>query len=385
MNSFRRIITFVVLVSSSLVVARCSKGFESDRHSEGASLSFFTPGEGSVTPSTDKIADDCAANSDYDACIFKKNPVAQEGAAVADANSVRKFGVKLRGLSRTGWLENPRLKILTLHTPRASLIERSKFKSQISPGSSYLEQVSAYYYGNLAFEYLEKQVGSERLPIQALKIYADDGFTGFSSINGSIHLEKKSTRLPKAMSGEVVVQLIGQSLASRLSERRVHETNPTQHKTCDLEAKGCCASASGCSQALLNGFGDYVAAMIFPVNAKLGESISSSTQGQQICTLRRDLAQLATRTRAQAYAACTVQGSAVVMGSWYAAVWWRMRNQLEAQEAGGAQDIDKLFFDHARAWTGSFTFTDAKNEALRLSALYKDGKYTSGLPVCDLA
>jgi hypothetical protein len=366
------------LVLAALLLAGCS-GYKGMETPDPSSLSFFTAGDGTLNPSSDKLSSDCVTNKDFDACIFKKNPVAQENGAVSDLNSVRKFGVKLRGLATTGFLENPKLKVLTLSTPRASMLDMSKFKSQITDDTSYVEQISAYYYGNLAMEYLEKQVGADRLPGGTMKLYVDDAFTGFSSSNSSIHFEKKSSRPSKALSGEIVVQLIGQSIASRLSDKKIHSSTTAQHKSCELEAKGCCSTTMGCSQALLNGFGDYMSAMIFPASAKLGETVSGSAQGQSVCSVRRDLALLSTKTKTQVFAACPSQGYAVLMGTWYAAIWWKMRNQLEAQEAGSAQDIDKLFFDHARAWTGGFTFTDAKVEALRLSALYKNGKYTSAM------
>jgi hypothetical protein len=366
------------LVLIALLLSGCSP-YEATQTPNPSSLSFFNVGDGSLTPSSDKLSDSCLSDKDFDACIFKKNPVAQEQGAVSDVNSVRKFGVKLRGLATTGFLENSKLKVLTLTTPRASLLDLTKFKAQVSGDTSYVEQVSAYYYGNLAMEYFEKQVGTERLPQGALKLYVDDAFTGYSSTNSSIHFEKKAAKTPKALSGEIVVQLIGQSIASRLSDRQIHSSSSAQHKSCELEAKGCCATTMGCSQALLSGFGDYTSAMVFPASAKLGETIAGSAQGQSVCTFRRDLALLATKTKPQVFAACASQGYSVLMGSWYAAIWWKMRNQLEAQEAGSAQDIDKLFFDHARAWTGGFTFTDAKVEALRLSALYKSGKYTAAM------
>ncbi len=369
------LVTFLI---ATLATTGCSE-MKSSATPDPSSLSFFTDGDGSLTPSSDKLSANCADDSSFDACIFQKNPVAQEQGVVADLNAARKFGVKLRGLATTGFLENDRVRVLTLSTPRASLLERAKLKGSIAGDVSYVEQASAYYYANLALEFLEKQVGSERLPEGVLKIYADDAFTGYSAMNGSIHLEKKSTRTPKALSGEVVTQLLGQSLASRLSGRQVHAAGSAQHKSCELEARGCCATTMGCSQALLNGFGDYVGAMIFPTSTRLGESLSNSVQGQQLCSLRRDLASMITRTRAQVFAACSSQGYAPLMGSWYASLWWRLRGQMEAQEAGGAQDIDKIFFDHARAWTGSYTFADAKAEALRLSALYKGGKYTSAI------
>ncbi len=354
----------------------CSK-FDAQKVTDPLDGSFFIKGEGSLNPSSDKISSDCAADAQFDACLFLKNPVAQEKGpvAAADLNSVRRFGVKMRGLNRTGYLENSWFQVYALTTPRFSLAVRSALKAPAADGKSDLEQISAYYWGNRALEYFQSRVGSERIPLRGVKIYPDDAFTGYSSANNSIHLEKKSNQIAKALSGEVVVYLLGQALVDGLSGKKLFTKDLTQHNYCNLDPKGCCTTEMGCAQALGNSFGEYMAAMAFPDTARVGESIGGAIEGQKICGLARSLSLLSVKTKTEVFSACPPSGRAVLMGAWYASLWWKLRTQLEAGEAGTSADIDKLFFDHAKAFDSTSTFAEAKAEALRLAASYKGGKF----------
>ncbi|NJL23861.1 MAG: hypothetical protein HC902_00855 [Calothrix sp. SM1_5_4] len=213
---------------------------------------LFSEGSTELNPATDKIAADCARNSAFDACLYRKNPVAQKGAVVeaSDLNGLRVFGVKIRGLSASGHLENKTISVVTAFTPRFSLLAKDALKSDYDPGSSRLEQVSAYYWATRTVDYLGARVGRERVPLSGLRIYPDDAFTGFTSEDGAIHLEKNATGVPKAFSGEVVAHLLGQALAHELSGRRALSRGGSGHRACLLNPRGCCASEVGCAQAL---------------------------------------------------------------------------------------------------------------------------------------
>lgn len=352
----------------------------------GLPETFFTAGDPSLIPPSDKLTAGCLADKEYDSCIYLKNPVAQEAKPLqpADLESVRRFGVKIRGLTKTGFLTNAKIAIHTLNTPRFTLFAKEKLKAEFSDQESYLEQVSAYYWMNRALEYLSGRVGESRLPLTPLKVYVDDAFTGYASTRDAIHLEKSPGALPKALSGEAVVQLLGQALAMDLSRRALFPGAAAQHKVCGTSPRGCCASEAGCAQALGSAFGDYVSAMMFPGAPKLGESVANSPAGQSLCALPRDLAALAGRTKAEVYTACsTQQGQVVLMGAWYASQWWKLRQQSEAQTPGSGTDIDQIFFDHAREWAANATFAEAKAAALKVAAQHKGGKFaaliTSGL------
>lgn len=356
----------------------CGK-FSAQKALDPVDGSFFIKGDGSLNPSSDKISGNCAQDSSFDACIYMKNPVAQEQSSPDDLNAVRRFGVKVRGLSKTGFLENDWIQVYALNSPRFTLASRAQLKSGANQNSE-VEQFSAYYWSNRVLEYLQNRLGAERVPVSGLKIYADDVFTGYSSANHSLHFEKKSGSAAKALSGEIVIHLLAQSIADELSGKKLFSPDQSKHNSCALDPKGCCTTEMGCAQALGNGFGEYVAAMAFPESAKIGESVGLSsggsggnTAGQSVCGINRSMALLATKTKSEVFNACN--GRAVLLGAWYASLWWKMRTQLEAGEAGSAQDIDKLFFDHVKALASTSTFTEAKASALNLATNYKGGKY----------
>ncbi|MBX3022340.1 MAG: hypothetical protein KF799_11760 [Bdellovibrionales bacterium] len=343
------------------------------------SSSYMQSGGDELVPASDKLSDNCTGDAAFDMCLFQKNPVAQENKAIAvgELASVQRFGVKLRGLTATGYLTNGKLEILTLNTPRLSVAGRPQLKLAPSDENSQIEQLSAYYWANRTLEYLNGRVGAALVPLTPLKIYVDDGFTGYAANRNSIHLEKTTGQVPRALSGDVIVHFMGEALAYDLSGRTLFPGAAAQHKSCGLSPRGCCTNASGCAQALGSAFGDYVTAIMFPTTPRLGEAVSGSTAGQTLCTMSRDLASLAVRTKAEIYAACSsAQGYTTLMGSWYASLWWKLRQQAEVEEAGGAADIDRLFFEHARKWTATSTFVDAKHAALNASAAFMDGKYT---------
>jgi hypothetical protein len=372
--------TRLILCFVATSVLGCSK-FIAQKPLDPVDGSFFIKGDGTLNPATDKLSSHCAVDSAFDACIYLKNPVAQEQASPADVNAVRRFGVKVRGLDKTGYLENSLVQVYALNAPRFSLASRALLKSG-DDANSEVEQFSAYYWSNRALEYLQNRVGSDRIPIKDLKIYADDAFTGYSSSNHSLHLKKKSGLTAKALSGEIVIHLLAQAIADELSGKKLFSPDQTKHNFCALDPKGCCTTEMGCAQALGNGFGEYVAAMAFPDSAKVGESVGltvggsgGNLAGQSVCGLNRSLPQLAMKTKTEVYNACG--GRAVLLGAWYASLWWKLRTQLEAGEAGAGQDVDILFFDHAKAFTSTSTFAEAKAEALRLAGSYKSGKYLS--------
>jgi|GEM_PF-6156873 len=371
MIDFRLVLVVFVFMSTG-----CSP-FKSDK--EPTDPSFFSTGESSLNPSTDKLVPKCLGSSEFDACLYLKNPVSQEKATVlpGDADAKRRFGVKIRGLAPTGFLENARVQVYSLNSPRFTIHSRADLKNSGHPEA--IEQFSAYYWSNRLFDYLGARVGGDRLPLRALKIYVDDAFSGYSALNHSIHLEKKDGKLAKALSGEVVIQLVGQALADSLSEERVFTRDTTKHNFCVFDPKGCCTTEAGCAQALGSGFGDYVAAMMFPESARVGESMVGTSEGQKICSIARDLNSLSARSKSQVFQACDPTGRAALMGAWYASIWWKLRTQLEAQEAGAGADVDKMFFDHARSWTSTSTFADAKAAALNVARTYKSGLYTTAV------
>jgi len=352
---------------------------ESAHHKLNLPQTFFTPGQGGPIPSTDQLSNSCQSSPDFDVCLFRKNPVAQEGRAISVENleNFRRFGVKIRGLPNGVHLENLWIRVFALSGSRASLLDVRRFKAPLSDQQSYGEQLSAYYWANRLLEYLQNQVGAERTPLRGLNVYPDDAFTGYVAKTKSIHLEKTPGRLPKALQADVVTHLVGQALADALTDQKLFPASPAQHNDCLQKPHGCCASSLGCSNALASAFGDYVVGVLFPDSARLGETLSGQRQGQSLCGFTRDLSNMASTSAATAFSACSAKGDVTLMGLWYAGQWWAMRKAALAADPKSAPEIDSLFFEHAKAWRADSTFQDAKVAAQQVAKNFKNGKYSA--------
>jgi len=156
----------VFLLFIMLCGAGCT-GYKAATPVNGLSDSFFSHGDGSLVPSTDKVSLNCRGQAEFDTCIYLKNPVAQKQGRVAyaDLTALLQFGVKLKCLKTTGFLESERFEVLTLHSERFSLFNRAQYKTDVSDSESFDEQLMAYYWINRAFEYLEPRLGSARIPL----------------------------------------------------------------------------------------------------------------------------------------------------------------------------------------------------------------------------
>lgn len=343
---------------------------------------FFEAGGSDLQPSTDRMDSTCRTSRVYDTCLFNKNPVAQAGQSVSSSQleDLRWYGVKIRDLAPSGFLENSHLQILALNTPRFTLQQRNLLKIPYSESRSYAEQLSAYYWANRVFAYLEPRMSGRFLPL-SLKIYVDDVFTGYVSASESIHLEKTGSKIPAAFSADIVTHLIGHALANALSQKKVFSGDRSaQHKSCDLNPLGCCTTQLGCSQALAQSFGDYLVGMMNPTLPRIGETAGASPAGQPICGFARDLVGLSARTAVQAFSACSsagANGRVSLMGAWYASLWWKLRSLEEQKSVGSGRDIDILFFDHAKSWTGTSTFIDVRAAALKLAQSFRGGRYAT--------
>lgn len=372
-----------ILLALSLMVTGCG-GYKSLNYYLPDEIEgpYFERGDTSLQPLTDRMDDKCMQYRHFDTCIFQKNPVAQEETAVGidQLEDNRRFGVKIRNLATNGFLENSKLQVLTLNTPRFTLQQLNLFKMPFTVMRSYAEQLSAYYWADRIFTYLEPRLGN-RIPPVVLKIYADDTFTGYLSSKDSIHLEKSLNKVPAAFSADIITHLVGEAMADKLSGKKLFAGDRSvQHKFCELNPHGCCATQIGCSQALAHAFGDYLVGMMNPMKPRVGEAAAANPAGQIMCGIPRDLATLSAQTQLQVFSACSAGsagGKVSLMGAWYASLWWKVRAQAEAARAGQGFEVDQLFFDHAKTWTGTTTFAEAKVAAINLSKSFKGGKFTA--------
>ncbi len=364
----------LTLLIGTLILSGCTK-FKASNSGIGVNREFFKTGEVELKPSTDKLSSDCLSNSDFDLCIFQKNPMAQTGQSLDlnGANGHRNFGAKLNGVALGFRLENSEVQVLSLKYDRVDLRVPSQFKSDLSDSASYLEQLSAYYWSYRMTRYLKDRLGSVYPAVGRVKIYADDVFTGYSSKNNSIHLKKSPQELADALSSDVIHQLLAQALLFNMTHGQSASLKDTQnHQACALSPKGCCSSKWGCSQALSSAFGDYMVGVMNPDRAVVGEQVAKSLSGQNICGQKRDLRDLKNLSLDLAFTSCSGKlGFVPLMGSWYASVWWSIRGEAASRFSSGASDIDRLFAEHMGNMQSSWTFQTASSMAQTLAGKYQ--------------
>lgn len=342
---------------------------------------FFSQGESTLSPGSDKLDPQCLNKSDFDACVVQKNPTSQKQGSTTlnDLLAINQFGVKLRGLERTTeGLRNSSLRIDTIRTPLINLYDKQLLKSQWSMQTSYLEQITAYYWMNRFLDYVGPRVGGLRIQGKGIRVVVDDAFNGWVPEKNSIHLKREIGRIPAALQSELAIYFLAQAEVTQIAGVFSLPSDDVTHKKCGIDIKGCCSAQAGCGKALRSSAGDYWAAVMFPAKARIGETISQNLQGQQLCGLSRDLSLLAQKSLAQTYSACGSQGrtgDVYVMGAFYAAVWWQIRSQAEGQFTNGAKSIDKFFHDHMAQWTSVDTLQTAKAKALSLSDGFEGGRF----------
>jgi hypothetical protein len=352
-------------------------------------LIFNSSGGAELKPETDRLDSNCLVKSEYDACLFVKNPVAQRQQAFsgaiqsADIDAIQIYGVKLTSLSSSGLLENHTIRIESASSPAAtpSPARASNLKTAAgSDSTGRISQTMAYYWMTRAMEYIEARTGVWPAKGKAIRVITDDTIAGWSPRSNSIHLKAPDSGLPMAWSGELAVHFLGLASLHHATGGAIAEHSSLTHRDCGLRAGGCCSSPDGCSRAIASGVGDYFALMIFPDQPTLGETWANRAEGLGFCNLTRKMSDARTRTAQEAHAACNSMGGAgevSTMGTIYASIWWEARASASTLSMSGASDIDTLFMRHLAELRGTDTFSSALGKILEIEqSLYK-GRYKS--------
>jgi len=360
------------------------QGFQSDLHI--SSYNFNSMSNPPLVPASDKIDTSCMTSSQYDACIFNKNPVAQTLTAIAaplltaELSTTQVYGVKLTHLAKSGSLSDGTVHITTLNGTPVTIGGSLKFTAQNDSGFNF-SQVMAFYWLNRATEYIGTRTGVFQAKGQNINVIVDDRIAGWSSHTNSIHLQMSSASNPMAWSGELAVHFLSLAALHYATNGAIEILDPGQHTDCNLRSNGCCTTALGCAKAISSGVGDYIAALLFPTQPRLGEAWANDPAGMKLCGLDRDLNHATSTTVQNAFTACPTSnaGDAAVMGSVYAAVWWQARAAALAADPQGDIEIDTLFMNHLYDLKGSDTFKTAFQRVIELDNYAFAGKHVSVL------
>lgn len=364
-----------------LLFQNCGQ-FVPDPNAFARAVSFASTGGTDLQPATDKIDPSCMGNLAYDACLFRKNPVAQKGAglgATAQSNaldSLQVYGVKLTGLSTSGRLENSAFHIETVRgSPVSTFGDNLKVRA-VNDGGHKFAQIMTYYWLERTAEYIDSR--TETLPVRDKKIavYIDDSIAGWSPKTNSIHLKLEDNGALMALNADLAIHFFGVANLYHASSGAISTLGASaKHKDCGLRANGCCTSQAGCARAIESGVGDYFVAMMFPDQPTVGETWVDSVTGLGFCNQSRDLRQASTRTAQAAFDACGAGGTGEVatLGTIYASIWWEVR---KAAGEAGSKDIDTLFMLHLSSLTGDDDFKTALEKIKSIDSQRFGGKYT---------
>lgn len=322
------------------------------------------------------------SNLDYDACIFYKNPIAQSQSPLpssltptSNLTQLQIYGVKLKGLNNSGYLENNSFII----TPGNSLSRVKKnpqgtwkypFSTNCSGNTCTADsnhkigQLMAYFWLNRQAEVMTEQTG---------KFYAKDQ---------QITVETFHSNLYNAYwDGSSIVMGDGSTSKSEFAlaaEVYLHEAghaNLSFASSGSLYAQSQCSSAKGCLSGINEGQADYHAAILFPEGgAPLGESVVNSVSGITECGLSRAVSANKNTTAQKAYDACSsTKGEVHLMGRVYASVWWEVRNK----STSNPKEVDQLFTEHLKSLQNSDNFETALTKIKTLDKALFKSKYSA--------
>ncbi len=181
--------------------------------------------------------DNCLTNSQYDACIFWKNPVAQNGAALSsfltfgmDLSGLQKFGVQLDNLKSPQFLESDYLYVYTSNAqalstdtttirtmPRLSL-NNGQYRRSYSQdggataGEKATAQLMAYFWLNNMIQDFSHRVGSAFAGLQKITYV-----NAFADVPGNSSLKNNAYYTFRYNSTGITKQFIFMGYASKPS------------------------------------------------------------------------------------------------------------------------------------------------------------------------
>lgn len=323
-----------------------------------------------LQPATDKIDPNCLSSKAYDACIFRKNPVADQARAfnneptASEVASAQIYGVKLTGLDSSGKLKNESIYIETMSGKPLNTLSPMRL-SIIQDEDRASAQLMAYYWLNRTIEYVSAVTGQFYAKGKNIRVVVDDTVAGYSSLKNSIHVRRNEEGNEMAWNAELLVHFLGLANLHFATEGEITNYgsgSSNKHALCGQGVEnGCCKTQDGCAAAIASGAADYLAAIMFPTQPSFGETWTNKLEGLSHCGIPRDLSRNSNLTADEAYNACEKLepkslGEVHAMGSVYASVWWEVRKSVGL---AGAPHIDTLYMEHLALLDGKDDFNSA--------------------------
>ena len=341
------------------------------------------------------LVQNCTADSEYNACIFWKNPVAQQGQAFttainrnSDLKNVQIHAVNIEGYDDSGVLKNSSffVRALTASGQLQSVsTESGQFKFSFRGDALHrVGQVMAFYWLTLQEKYMSVVTGAffaAKKGISVISYVPDLENAYWDSDLQEVVLGSSTVGNEFALGAEVYLHEMGHANVAYATNYKINESvGSFSSISCGGGQAVCCANANGCSWAINEGQADYHAGILFSASTTFLETFVNNTSGLSECGLSRSLDANKNLTAQAAYNACNVnvRGEVHVTGRVYASVWWEVRKLAEKNSPEvGADEIDVLFTNHLVTLEARDTFVTALDKIQAVDQTLYKGKYSN--------
>ena len=322
---------------------------------------------GSTSPGADPISDpNCFTNPAVDACLFYKNPVAQNRGPISprvtygsDLTAVHVFGVKLRNQTDPNRLRNSSIDVFSSAGQLAAPVGgKWNFPYKDDQGKHFVSQVMAFYWLNEQIEYMKTNSGAFYAENKNIRVNA---FT--TSVQNNAYWD----------GANIVMGNFGTQELALSSEVYLHEMG---HANLDFATNGqinitssFCATKFGCIGAIHEGMADAHGFIMFPNDPAMAQTPQNSINGWANRNPNNFL------NRNLDYFFSTVSGGGEIhgMGTAYAVILWKiMKDPMMIQK-----DFEMMFSMHLPRLTSTSDFRTAKTIWMSLSDTRFSGKYTN--------
>lgn len=335
----------------------------------------------------------CMDSSQYNACIFWKNPVAQNNMSFTPATTyetdlsyLQIYGVNIAGMT-DGYLKNSTYNVTIdwNSVERATANDEGTWKFHYAADPQHrIAQIMTYYWLTYQMSFMQQVSGkwdAEDKNVQVVALSDDlENDAYFSPLENKIVMGYFNSSVYKE-NGEIESALSADILLHEAAHASFYHGNPnrlsmdkTTHKRCSTTT--CCMGYEGCFKAINEGQADFHSVIIFESSPTIGEGVTNNLQrGLGLC-MDRDLEAIRDRTALDIYNACgpgsPFSGEIHNLGTFYASLWWI----LYTTQSVSKNEIIKLFVEHLPLVSTSDTFETVGAKIINLNRQMFNGKYS---------
>ena len=351
-----------------------------------------------------QIVPHCQQDVNYNACIYKKNPVAQKAGIINNLDNPRAVLQQLISLqsyavNMTGtvgeFLKNNHFDIKVDSAYIRARLSGGKWTTSISHRDLSVEQAMAYYWLMYQKEWMELNARTWHATNKKVNVEISDGaaptlFCAYWSMSeNKIHF----CGIQAALSGDIIVHEAGHANFHHANDQRVlndlcdtHVRCSNRQSLCSLSEEDlsdpnlhqCCLSEKGCLFAINEGQADFHTSLLFSDQTQIGEFVVNKLEGIGSCASTsplRDPQANKSLTASKAFNSCEKdlngKGEIHVMGILYNSIWWEIYNHPDVNK----KEIVILFSEHLPLLTYKDNFETAGRKIVNLARqLYRGNK-----------